>query len=721
MRYVQIVFRAIPRSVPCVDLSEEIDRSRTVFMKLRGLPMRLIASLLLFSVAVSPTLAEDADDSNIPERQQRLYSALEKVRPALVAVLDGRGAGSGVVVSGDGLVLTASHVVDSPRGGRRFPLQVRFSDGKGYRAEILGMDRSVDSALLRITESPKDGEEFPYVELGQSSELERGDWCFALGHPGGFRQTRPAPVRLGRVLSVGHRTVVSDCAIVLGDSGGPLFDMSGNVIGIHSMITEVIVENRHVAIDCYHRDWERLKSGERWGKLYSHDNGLSISDFVGINVRWRSFTPEVFRVQRGSPADSAGIRTGDILVSINDEPFADQLGLSNLINHLDADQRVDVVVDRNGREIHLKMKTGDRPEPDELREILKRRFRGGRELLDQRNEQLSSSRKVGPFEKRSIEELAKFEPILETTGAATVELRHRGQIKALGTVMSEDGYILTKASEIEDVSKMKCVLPDGRAVTLTSVGINNPYDLLLVKVDAQDLKPVEWVADDAEAGSIVITTDGRGTPLLPGVVSVHTRSLPTSKTGFLGVQMETLREPRNPVKITHVLPGGAALAAGVKVNDRVVSIDDRAIRNNQQMALLIRAKKPYEKIKLIVQRAGQEVTMNIALTPRYISEVGDVLLPRYSDTENLGEFASVHNSGFPEVLQHDTDLFPNQCGGPLYGISGKAIGLNIARAARIKSYALPAAAVQKVYRELLKLGESETESDDDGDDQPDEE
>ena len=660
--------------------------------------MRLIPCLFLLSLPAATALA---DDSVISERQDRLFAALEDVRPALVSVIDGGGAGSGVVVSGDGLVLTASHVVDSPRRSRRFPLQVRFSDGTRYRAEVLGMDRSVDSALLRITESPQDGDEFPYVELGTSSELERGDWCFALGHPGGFRPSRPAPVRLGRVLSVGHRTVVSDCAIVLGDSGGPLFDMEGRVIGIHSMITEVIVENRHVAIDCFHRDWERLRNAEKWGKLYSHDNGLGISDFVGVNVRWRSFTPEVSRVQRGSPADSAGIRTGDILVSINDETFADQLGMSNLINQLDADQRVEVVVDRNGREVHLMMTTGERPEPDALKDILRRRFRGGKELLDQRNEQLSSGRKVGPYEKRSVEELAKFEPIIEESGIATVELRHRGRIKALGTVMSSDGYILTKASEIEDVADMKCVLPDGRAVTPTSIGVNNPYDLMLMKVEAKDLKPVEWVVDDAEAGSIVITTDGRGTPLLPGVVSVHTRSLPTSKTGFLGVQMQTLNEPRNRVKITHVLPGGAALAAGVKTDDRVVSIDGTTIQDNRQMALIIRQKKPYDKIKLKVDRGGKEITMNIALTPRYIAEAGDVLLPRYSDTDNLGEFASVHNSGFPEVLQHDTDLFPNQCGGPLFDITGKAIGLNIARAARIKSYALPAASVRKVYEELL--------------------
>ena len=170
---------------------------------------------------------------------------------------------------------------------------------------------------------------------------------FALGHPGGYRRDRPAPVRLGRVLSTGYRTIVSDCAIVLGDSGGPLFDLDGKLIGIHSMITEVIVENRHVSIDCYRRDGDRMENGESWGRLRSHDNEIIQSKFVGLVLRWRSFTPEVTRVVSGSPAARAGIRSGDILMQISKQTFADPLGLSNLLNELAEDQKVSVVVDRD--------------------------------------------------------------------------------------------------------------------------------------------------------------------------------------------------------------------------------------------------------------------------------------------------------------------------------------------------------------------------------------
>lgn len=98
-------------------------------------------------------------------------------------------------------------------------------------------------------------------------------------------------------------------------------------------------------------------------------------------------------------------------------------------------------------------------------------------------------------------------------------------------------------------------------------------------------------------------------------------------------------------------------------------------------------------------------TIDIVLTPQFVSPAGDVMLDRYRK-DNLGKFASVHNSGFPEALQHDTDLFPHQCGGPVFDISGKAIGLNIARAARITSYAIPAKAVLRVFEELKNKGEA---------------
>ena len=671
---------------------------------MRVFNIELLPVLLTALIAAQPFSDGVAEQVPLQKRQQLVDNALKKVTPSLVSVHDGFGAGSGVVVSADGIVLTASHVVDSRRR-HRLPLSVMFPDGAKYRAKLLGMNRFADAAMLKITEPYRKGTRFPHVELGRSSELKRGDWCFALGHPGGFRAERPAPVRLGRVLSVGHRTVVSDCAIVLGDSGGPLFDLSGQLIGIHSMITEVIVENRHVAVDVFRRDGERMEAGETWGELQAQDLDLVETDLVGLLLRWRSNTAEVSHVVQGSPADEAGIYPGDILLKVNEQLFADPLGLSTLLTLVPENDTVSVVVDRHGEEKKLSMITGHQPSEAALHERRSNKEFDGAEATELLN-QLTSMRRVGPFEKRTPEELEQFAPVVADQKDCVVEFRELGETLTLGTVVSADGYIITKASELDNAIDPEVILSSGRRLPMIEVATDRAFDLMLVKVDADNLRPVKWSsAGPPQPGRILITTDSRGTPLLPGVVSVAARKLATSGRGFLGVVLARRRPDSRPgVGITDILPGGAAERAGLKAEDRVLSINDRNVHTQQEMIRRIAAFPPNSEISMRVERAGVVKTFDVVLTPKFLEEDGDVMLSRYrnslADRRNHGKYASAHNAGFPEALQHDTDLYPNQCGGPVFDITGKAVGLNIARAARITSYAIPAAAVQRIYRQL---------------------
>lgn len=658
-------------------------------------------SLVFIFTAVSAF----ADIETLQLRQAGLNAALEQVTPSLVSVQDGFGAGSGVVVSGDGIILTASHVVDSRRR-RPTRLNVRFPDGSEYRATLLGMNRTADAAMLKISEPYRKGSEFPHVDLGKSSELERGEWCFALGHPGGFRKERPAPVRLGRVLSVGNRTVVSDCAIVLGDSGGPLFDLSGRLIGIHSMITEVIVENRHVAIDVFRRDGDRMEDREIWGTLNSRDDDLIGTEFFGVGIRWRSFVPEINSIDRSSPAYRAGIRIGDVLTSVNGQKFADPLGLNTLMGLLETNQQIEVQYLRRGEERSTKVMTGYKPNEQELLAHRENR-RIPRPSLDYRRElrnQLTVLRTVGPYEKRSPGELQHFDSIVGGARDSVVEFQSFGESLTLGTIVSRDGYILTKASELDDSVDPDCVLSDGRRLKIKEVAVDRAFDLALIKVNARNLDPIEWSTEPPPpAGRIVVTTDSRGTPTLPGVVSVANRKLKTSQKGFLGVKLTMAG--REQVAVLEVIPGGAAQRHGVRTEDIIVAINGTTIRSIPRMIDLVSNIPPNDKISILVRRNGTSKTIDAILSPRFLADTNEVMLERYSDTENLGKFASNHNSGFPEAMQHDTDLFPSQCGGPLFDISGKAVGLNIARSARVVSYAIPAHAVQRVYEELKNKGE----------------
>lgn len=669
--------------------------------ELRGQEMtfRMLTLSTLILVATGNWSLANADLNDLQARQRSLQNVLSKVTPSLVCVQDAFGAGSGVVVSEDGIVLTASHVVDND-GRAPTSLRVIFPDGQRYRAKLLGMNRTADAAMLKITEEPRNGKTFPFVPLGESSKLNQGEWCFAIGHPGGFKDDRPAPVRFGRVLSVGDRTVVSDCAIVLGDSGGPLFDMDGKVIGIHSMITEVIVENRHVAIDVFRRDGDRMEDGESWGRLEARDNDIEETSFFGVVLRWRNFTPEVAHVIAGSPAAKAGIRPGDILTAIDGQRFADSLGMTTLLNELSERQRVEVMVERIGDQKKLPLTIGIRPSRKELRG---RRDRVTAIDDDHRRElktQLTSLRHVGPFEKRSQEVMAEYQEVLNGQQGTVVEFRGFGPTLALGAVMSSDGYIMTKASELSGIIEPECVLYDGRRLTIEEVAVDRAYDLMLVKVDANNLTPVKWGSRTVDKGTLLITPDARSVPLRPGVLSVSERNLPNSKKGFLGVQMRTAGS--GPVLIEKVVRGGAAERVRLRAGDVVHSIDGADVFGSDDMSRKIGAIPPNSKIQIRFERDKMIRTVEVALTPRFVAPRGEQMLERYS--ENDGKYASLHHSGFPKVLEHDSDLFPNQCGGPLYDLQGKAVGLNIARVARVSSYAIPAKDVLDVYRRMRREG-----------------
>ena len=660
--------------------------------------MRAISCLPLMTVFIFLYPSAQAERAALESRQRQLQRTLNQVAPAVVAVTDGKGVGTGVIVTGDGIVLTASHVVESHirprrRSGRR--LQAIFPEGTSANLELLGRNRYCDAAVLKIVDKPKTGDEFPHVEMGRSSDVQRGDWCFALGHPGGRREDRPAVLRFGRVLSVSDQTIVSDNAIVLGDSGGPLFDLQGRVIGIHSMITQIIVENRHVAIDVWHRDWGRLLSGDAWGQLRVSDDELASSRFLGVGLRWNDYRAEVTRIVKNSPAAEAGFRPGDKLLMVDGRTFADRLGLSSLLARLAENKEVAVTVRRRGEEKTIPLVTGKRPEadPEELEDPTPEELEFAREF----QRQLSFERRVGHNEKRSPVALKDYAALTHNTLESVVRFRDNGRQVSFGIVMTEDGEILTKASEISRSADPRCLMPDGSERSFRIIGSDVSWDLMLVKVDASGLRPLVWADEPPSTGRLLISPDSAGRPLLPGVVSIPPLKLATSSQGFLGVRLS--RSP-TAVRVEGLVEGGAAARDGIKVGDVIHSVNGHEVKNVSDTIRCIKNCAPNQQIDLHVLRGTIIWKISVTLTPRFVSDDQDVLLRHYSGSASAGKFASIHNSGFPQVIQHDTDLFPHQCGGPVLDISGKAVGMNIARAARIISYALPADAVLRMHRTL---------------------
>jgi hypothetical protein len=193
--------------------------------------------------------------------EARVQALLPKIMPAVVGVKIGAAQGSGVIVDNEGHVLTAGHVSDAP-AGKNAQREVVLPGGKILPVKVLGRNSSIDSGMLLITDRE---EEFPHVEMGKSAELKRGDWVLAIGHPGGYKSNRGLVVRVGRVLEANPKYIRTDCTLVGGDSGGPLFDMHGRVVGIHSRIGNDIAFNIHVPVDTFRQTWNRLASGEKFG------------------------------------------------------------------------------------------------------------------------------------------------------------------------------------------------------------------------------------------------------------------------------------------------------------------------------------------------------------------------------------------------------------------------------------------------------------------------
>ncbi len=234
--------------------------------------------------------------------QDRVSALVSQVSPAVVAVEltndDGNASGSGVVISSDGLVLTAGHVGERANHAVTFT----FPDGRTAAGKTLGVDEDADTGLMRIT----DPGPWPHVKVGDMENAKLGDWALALGHPGGFDAKRSLVVRLGRIIRLMPGVVQTDCTIFPGDSGGPLFDMYGRVIGIHTAITDSTTENFHVSITAFMDTWDELAGSPERPPAYS---GLTVVDEDKIC--------RLSKIEKNSPAAKSGLREGDQVLKVN--------------------------------------------------------------------------------------------------------------------------------------------------------------------------------------------------------------------------------------------------------------------------------------------------------------------------------------------------------------------------------------------------------------------
>ncbi len=283
--------------------------------------------------------------------------------------------GSGFIVSPDGYIVTNNHVISLDREGQADEVSVRLSDGKQHKARIVGRDPESDIAVLKIDA----GAPLPFVKFGESSKARAGDWIIAIGNPFGLGGT----VTSGIVSSVNRNTgtgaydhyIQTDASINSGNSGGPMFDMAGNVIGINNWIVAPGGGNIGIGFaipsDTARPIVERLKGGKEIERGYLGISIQPVTDEIADSLGLPHDRGELVRLVRpGEPAAAAGIKVGDIVLKVNNQPVTPDRTLSGIVSDIAPGTRIPIEVLRGGKNQTLYAMVAKRPSQKELAKAL---------------------------------------------------------------------------------------------------------------------------------------------------------------------------------------------------------------------------------------------------------------------------------------------------------------------------------------------------------------
>lgn len=300
------------------------------------------------------------------------------------------------------------------------------------------------------------------------------------------------------------------------------------------------------------------------------------------------------------------------------------------------------------------------------------------------------------YEKTHRNTLSEFQPVVQPARQSTVKVFRGDYVKALGTVVAQEGLIITKASEIEDDGELAVELPGGERKTAELVEVNEANDLALLWVHEFNLTPVRWAPGrETPVGSLVATPGSLTLPIAIGSISLPLRNLSESNKGFLGVSMKAA-ENGTGLTVLGVLADSGAEAAGIEPGDLIQAIDGQPMKTEYDLQNTISSAEPGDVVAVQLLRRDESLILEVILGD---SESGrGFATPQHEmldNTARMGGRVSRKRSGYLAALQHDMLLKPNQCGGPLVNLDGDAIGVNIARASRVKSYAIPSEVIQE--------------------------
>jgi serine protease Do len=284
--------------------------------------------------------------------------------------------GSGFIISPDGYVVTNNHVISggSPQEGASSvvsSITITLPDRKEYKATIVGRDQTSDLALLKI-----DAKNLPFVQFGDSTRARVGDWVVAIGNPFGLGGTVTAGIVSALHRSIGapgpfDRYIQTDASINQGNSGGPMFDLEGNVIGINTAIFSPTGGNVGIGFAIPAEEAkpviEALKSGSKIKRGYLGVGIQPMTEDIAAGLGLPKDHGEIVaRVEPGEAAARAGIRQGDVIVKVNGQDVTPDNTLSYIVAKTPVGSKMPIELIREGQRKAVVVTIGERPPEDQL-------------------------------------------------------------------------------------------------------------------------------------------------------------------------------------------------------------------------------------------------------------------------------------------------------------------------------------------------------------------
>ena len=614
-----------------------------------------------------------AEGFDLPQLQATILETIDRVQPAVV-LITGRGSSfSGVIVSREGHVLSVAHAVEP---GARY--RVILPDGRRLRGTGKGANPRADAALIQLSDVPDD---LPFVPMGSSAALAANQPCIGLSYPGGQRADREPIVRFGRIVGNGRPRGMLQSSVLMepGDSGGPLIDLNGCVVGIHSRIGVSMDRNYEVPVDVYRRFWNELNREQLFFEAGPPTPRLGVRTSRGRRPREdaeeQSQGLEVLDVVPDEMAAAAGIQQGDTLLRIEDTDIHTSADLREALIAARDDGaqllHVALIRDEEMLEIEIPFEVEREAAPEvalpssDLPEVPEPK--GFAELADVAGQ-------LAELEARLDDACVQITSGFDDDVTRTI----------CGTKVRGTRWVLSKSSEVGEDPRTTV---DGETVPLSVQQRDATNDLVLLAAPEPHASGIDLTQTTAglAAGTFVLSPDDDGEGVVSVVGSRSFRSQKWESRGFLGVMPGTYGENEGAI-LTQVNDDGAANRAGLLVGDIITKLNDTIIRTQNDLRSFLAEADPNAVIEATLLREEDELVKSVVLgsAPTGSSHAADQVAK------------SGRRDGFSEVVPHDAVLQPDECGGPLYSLDGELLGLNIARHSRVRSYVLPAAMLKEL-------------------------